>query len=162
MGAVEKSYMRKGFHEERLKYLVIYEEAVSHLWLCNRSLLDFLIYEENFIFFFTSVPYIINANWNRWANMAGLVPGVFSLYLLFLSLYLLFSPCSLSMILYIYPSPYLLSSFLYISFSISALFISLYILLHICSLHFSIYPSPYLLCRWFRFAQLAKGKKFRP
>jgi hypothetical protein len=40
------------------KYLTIYEEAVSHVWLCNRSLLNFLIYEENLIFFFyqCSVP----------------------------------------------------------------------------------------------------------
>jgi hypothetical protein len=32
-GAVAKSYMKKGFliHEEMRKYLVIYEEAVSHL-----------------------------------------------------------------------------------------------------------------------------------
>ncbi len=30
------------------------EEAVSHIWLCNRSLLDFLIYEENSVFFFIS------------------------------------------------------------------------------------------------------------
>jgi hypothetical protein len=37
------------------KYLVIYEEAVSHhIWLCNRSRPDVLIYEENFIFFFIS------------------------------------------------------------------------------------------------------------
>jgi hypothetical protein len=45
MGAVAKSYMRKGFliYEEMGKYLVIYEEAVSHIRLCNRSLLDFLI-----------------------------------------------------------------------------------------------------------------------
>ncbi len=28
----------------------VYEEAVSHIWLCSRSLLDFLIYEENFFF----------------------------------------------------------------------------------------------------------------
>ncbi len=50
MGAVAKSYMRKGFliYEEMQKY----EEAVSHIWLCNRSLLNFLIYEENSIFFF--------------------------------------------------------------------------------------------------------------
>ncbi len=47
-GAVAKSYLRKGFliYEEMRKYLVIYEEAVSHKWLCNRSLLDFLIYEK--------------------------------------------------------------------------------------------------------------------
>jgi hypothetical protein len=33
MGAVAKSYMRKGFlkYEEMGKYLVIYEEAVSHV-----------------------------------------------------------------------------------------------------------------------------------
>ncbi len=31
------------------------EEAVSHLWLCNCSILNFLIYEENFIVFFISV-----------------------------------------------------------------------------------------------------------
>ncbi len=36
------------------KYLSIYEGAVSHIWLCNRSLLNFLIYEGNFIFFFIS------------------------------------------------------------------------------------------------------------
>jgi hypothetical protein len=33
MGTVAKSYMRRGFliYEEMRKYLVIYEEAVSHL-----------------------------------------------------------------------------------------------------------------------------------
>jgi hypothetical protein len=57
MGAVAKSYMKKGFliFEEMRKYLVIYEEAVGNIRLCNRSLLDFLIYEENFVFFFNSV-----------------------------------------------------------------------------------------------------------
>jgi hypothetical protein len=38
------------------KYLVIYEEAVSYIRLCNRSLLDFLIYGENFVLFFINVP----------------------------------------------------------------------------------------------------------
>ncbi len=54
MEAVAKSYMRKGFliYEEMRKYLVIYEEAVSQIWLCNRSLMDFLIYEENLGFFY--------------------------------------------------------------------------------------------------------------
>jgi len=39
MGAVAKSYMRKGFliYEEMRKYLVIREEAVNHIWLFNRS-----------------------------------------------------------------------------------------------------------------------------
>jgi hypothetical protein len=57
MGAVAKSYMRKGFliYEEIRKNLVIYEdeEAFSHIWLCNRSRLNVLIYEENLIFFFS-------------------------------------------------------------------------------------------------------------
>ncbi len=39
-------------------YIRVYEEAVSHIWLCNRSLLNFLIDEENFIFFFIS-PWFI-------------------------------------------------------------------------------------------------------
>ncbi len=53
-GAVAKSYMRKGFliYEEMRKYVRIYEEAVSHIWLCNRSFLNLLIFEENLIFFF--------------------------------------------------------------------------------------------------------------
>ncbi len=52
MGAIAKSYMRKGFliYEEKRKYLVIYEVAVSHIWLCNRSLLDFLIFEDFFLY----------------------------------------------------------------------------------------------------------------
>ncbi len=49
MGSVAKSYMRK--------YLIIYEEVVSHICLCNRTLLNFLIYEENFIFCSISVQY---------------------------------------------------------------------------------------------------------
>ncbi len=57
-GAVAKSYMRKVFpiYEEMRKYLTIYEEAVSHIWLCNFSILNFLISEENFIFFLSSAP----------------------------------------------------------------------------------------------------------
>ncbi len=58
IGSVAKLYMRKGFliYEEMRKYFHIYEEAVSHIWLCNGSILNFLIYEENLIFFFISVP----------------------------------------------------------------------------------------------------------
>jgi hypothetical protein len=53
MGSGAKSYMSKGFliYEEMHKYLVINEEAVSHV----PSLLNFLIYEGNFLFFFNSV-----------------------------------------------------------------------------------------------------------
>ncbi len=36
------------------KYFPIYEEAVSHIWLCNCSTLNFSIYEKNLIFFFIS------------------------------------------------------------------------------------------------------------
>jgi hypothetical protein len=40
MGSVAKSEMRMGFLIIYMrKYLTIYEEAVSHKWLCNRSLL---------------------------------------------------------------------------------------------------------------------------
>ncbi len=60
MRSVAKSYIRKGFliFEEMRKYLVTYEEAVSHILLCNRSRLNFLtcICEEKCILFFICVP----------------------------------------------------------------------------------------------------------
>jgi hypothetical protein len=45
-GAVAKSYMRKGFliYEEMRKYFPIYGEAVSHIRLCNFSILNFPTY----------------------------------------------------------------------------------------------------------------------
>ncbi len=54
-GAVAKSYLRKGFqiYEEMRKYLTIryeIEDVVSYTLLCNCSILNFLIYEENLIF----------------------------------------------------------------------------------------------------------------
>jgi len=56
MGSVAKSYIWKGFliYEEMRKNLTIHDEAIGQ-WLCNWSLLNFLIYEENLIFFFISV-----------------------------------------------------------------------------------------------------------
>jgi hypothetical protein len=55
MGAVAKSYMRMGFlmYEETQKYLTIYESYMT----LQPVLLNFLIYEENSIFFFISVMY---------------------------------------------------------------------------------------------------------
>jgi hypothetical protein len=55
-GAVAQSYMRRAFliYEEMRKYFPMYEEAISRIWLCNRSILNFLIYEEN-LFSFLSV-----------------------------------------------------------------------------------------------------------
>jgi hypothetical protein len=49
--------MRKSplIYEEMRKYLVIYEESLSHIRLCNRSRLNFLIYEEIKFSFFISV-----------------------------------------------------------------------------------------------------------
>jgi hypothetical protein len=49
--------MRKRFLicEEMRKYFPIYEEAGNHIWLCDCSILNFHIYEENLIFFFISV-----------------------------------------------------------------------------------------------------------
>ncbi len=59
------SCIRKGFliYEEMRKYLRIYDEAVSHIWLCNCSILNFLIYEENLIFFFISVWRWVGLTW---------------------------------------------------------------------------------------------------
>jgi hypothetical protein len=59
--------MRKGFLicEEMRKYLTVYEEAVSHIWLCNCSILNFFIFEENLIFFLISVPNFV-ARGNGW------------------------------------------------------------------------------------------------
>ncbi len=56
MGAVAK-LQRKDFliYEEMRKCLIIYEKAVRQIWLCNWSHLNFLIYEENLIFFLISV-----------------------------------------------------------------------------------------------------------
>ncbi len=52
IGPFAKSYMRK---RGNVKYLTIDKEAVSHIWLCNRSRLNFFIHEENLVFFFISV-----------------------------------------------------------------------------------------------------------
>jgi hypothetical protein len=59
MRSVAKLYLRKGFliYKEMRKKLTIYVEAVSHIWLSKRSYLNFLIYEENLIFFFIGVWY---------------------------------------------------------------------------------------------------------
>ncbi len=56
MGPAAKSYMRKGLliYDEMLKYLTIYDykEAISHIWLCHRYLLNFLkLYMKKFDFF---------------------------------------------------------------------------------------------------------------
>ncbi len=60
--------MGKGFliFEEMRKYFPIYEEAItSHIWLCNCSSLNFLIYEENLIFFFIGVDTILRTDKKR-------------------------------------------------------------------------------------------------
>ncbi len=44
-------------------FLAIYEEAISYICLCNCSLLYFLIYEENFLFFFISAPNCVKYTW---------------------------------------------------------------------------------------------------
>jgi hypothetical protein len=51
--------MRKSFfiNEEMFKYFPIYEEAISHIYLCNCIIPNFFIYEENLIFFFFTVIY---------------------------------------------------------------------------------------------------------
>jgi hypothetical protein len=59
MGAVAKSYMRKGFliHEKMRKYLALYEEAVIHILLCNGSLLE----EETILLIFYQCFYAVFA-----------------------------------------------------------------------------------------------------
>jgi hypothetical protein len=56
--------MRKGFliYEEMRKYLVIFEEDVSHILydIATATHLNFLVYEENLIFFFISVCCLAN------------------------------------------------------------------------------------------------------
>ncbi len=87
-GAVAKLYLRKGFliYEEMHKYFSIYEEADSHVWLCNCSTLNFLIYEENVLFFFISVTVIrkhpnfstgIFLRWplSYWSRCSSLIQG---------------------------------------------------------------------------------------
>ena len=63
MGSVAKSYMRKAYliYEEMRKNLTIFEEAVSHKWLCNRTLPNFLLNEENFLFFLSVWGYFSNS-----------------------------------------------------------------------------------------------------
>ncbi len=54
MGAVAKSYMKKGFlkYEEMRKYLVIYEEAVSHMTLQTLPSGFRYMYMRKILFFF--------------------------------------------------------------------------------------------------------------
>ncbi len=72
MGAVAKSYMRRGFliYEETRKYLVIYEEAVSHIWLCNRSHLNFLTWGK-FCFLFYQCSLYSLPTWGPWSRRQG-------------------------------------------------------------------------------------------
>ncbi len=64
MGAAAKPYMRKAFliYEKMRKYLVIYEEAVSHIRLCNCSLLNFHNITDNFISFLSVYMYFMHAS----------------------------------------------------------------------------------------------------
>ncbi len=71
MGAVAKSYMRRGFliYEEMRKYLVIYEEAVSHLWHCNRSHLNYIWGKFCFLFYQCSLYSL--PTWGPWSRRQG-------------------------------------------------------------------------------------------
>jgi hypothetical protein len=52
-------------YEEMRKQLVIYEEAVCHILICNQSLRNFPMYEENFLFlFYQYMPQIVLASIN--------------------------------------------------------------------------------------------------
>ncbi len=60
--AVAKAYMRKGFliYEDMRKYFPIRDEVVSHIRLCNCSILNFLIYEENLGSTNTTLPLLLS------------------------------------------------------------------------------------------------------
>jgi hypothetical protein len=60
-GAVAKSYMTNGLliYGEIFAHFLIYEEALPHIWLSTCSTLNFLIYEENLIFFLISVRILV-------------------------------------------------------------------------------------------------------
>jgi hypothetical protein len=75
MESVAKSKMMKGSQIYETN-LVIYEDAVSHVWLCNRSRLNFLIHEENFIYFL-SVRMPLSVGVCSWFLLVGCrLPGV--------------------------------------------------------------------------------------
>jgi hypothetical protein len=60
MGSGAKSYMRNGFliyEEMRNTYFIIYDEALSHIWLCTWSIWISLYMRTIFIIFFISVYY---------------------------------------------------------------------------------------------------------
>ncbi len=81
-GAVAKSYMRKGFliYEEMGNYFPIYKEAVSYIWLCNCSILNFLIYGDILIFFFISVGIgTVATQFLSWEYLVWIIFGIASL-----------------------------------------------------------------------------------
>jgi hypothetical protein len=73
-GSGAKSYIRRGFliYEEMLKNLAIYGKAVSHIWLCTRYLLNFVIFSMRKIFFSFLTVYglwFCSVMWSvRWAH----------------------------------------------------------------------------------------------
>ncbi len=70
-GAVAKSCMRKGFliYEEMRKYFPMYEEAVSHVWLCNCPTLNILI--RKIWFSFLSVYCMVQVKWHAGGKASG-------------------------------------------------------------------------------------------
>ncbi len=56
-GAVAKSYITNGLliYGEMFPHFLIYWETLPHIWLCNCSTLNFLIYGEKIDFLFISV-----------------------------------------------------------------------------------------------------------
>ncbi len=73
---IKFSYLHKEIKRDQLQshrwlrpphkfaHFLIYYEALPHIWLCTRSDLNFLICEENFVFFFISVWLIPTAHYS--------------------------------------------------------------------------------------------------
>ncbi len=100
--------MRKGFliYEEMRKYFPIHEEAVSHIWLWNFSILNFPIHEEILIFFFYQCVFLtLSCLWIYLRSFFSLFWISVSVRLLFLYVSFCFSVsffclscCSLSLL----------------------------------------------------------------
>jgi hypothetical protein len=61
-----------------LKYFPIYEEAVRFIEICNCSILNFLIYEENFLFFFISVVIFCKVDLSAFRRLTMTTPSLLS------------------------------------------------------------------------------------
>ncbi len=63
-------------NREIFAHFLIYLEAIPHIWLCNCSTLNFLIYEKNLIYLFLSVHAPAPAPLEQWRQFLPVLLGV--------------------------------------------------------------------------------------